>query len=446
MFVVLGVLTPGFYRNQWLAAGNDRFYEWRKFQEHMVIARLAETRENGIFSNGALLGFLNGSAEDFDAERLELEYQIYLNEEKFQYFSAYTSNPGLQGIFLGVFDELTDFDPTINLNIFHAAESVLTSLVLGGFVYWATMELGLFAGVFTLVFIASSEWMTFFGGNIYWNLWAFYLPLVTTSLYLMKYSASQNFNQLRLGLILFIAMTIKCTITGFEYITTAFIMPFVPFVFYAIKDSWGMPKFITRTIRTSIGAFIGVATGFAILFLQIMQIKPGIREVIDTISYALGKRTYGDPSRYMFEAESLKANLLPVLTTYINGRAIRLSQILNIDKPSIETSYQDVFILYLCSTVILLFMIGIFKGLRAHRTVSWALITTTWISIAAPLSWFILFKAHSYDHTHMNFIIWQMPFTLYGFALSGHTIGTIIEIPIKGIIGFVKMQLSPTRV
>ena len=48
-----------------------------------------------------------------------------------------------------------------------------------------------------------------------------------------------------------------------------------------------------------------------------------------------------------------------------------------------------------------------------------ALILTTWFSILAPLSWFVIFKAHSYIHTHMSFLLWQMPFTLFGFAVFG---------------------------
>jgi hypothetical protein len=42
-----------------------------------------------------------------------------------------------------------------------------------------------------------------------------------------------------------------------------------------------------------------------------------------------------------------------------------------------------------------------------------------WFSLLAPLSWFVIFKAHSYIHTHMNFIVWQMPFTFFGFAACG---------------------------
>ena len=38
------------------------------------------------------------------------------------------------------------------------------------------------------------------------------------------------------------------------------------------------------------------------------------------------------------------------------------------------------------------------------------LVLATWFSILAPFSWYIIFKAHSFIHMHMNFIVWQMPF------------------------------------
>ena len=55
-----------------------------------------------------------------------------------------------------------------------------------------------------------------------------------------------------------------------------------------------------------------------------------------------------------------------------------------------------------------------------------ALIITFWVSIIAPLSWFILFKSHSYIHTHMNFIVWYMPFALLGYVLLGYLFSEII--------------------
>jgi hypothetical protein len=52
---------------------------------------------------------------------------------------------------------------------------------------------------------------------------------------------------------------------------------------------------------------------------------------------------------------------------------------------------------------------------------------STWVSILAPLSWFIIFKAHSYIHTHMNYIVWQMPFVLFGSALCGVVLAGVLR-------------------
>ena len=56
-----------------------------------------------------------------------------------------------------------------------------------------------------------------------------------------------------------------------------------------------------------------------------------------------------------------------------------------------------------------------------------ALITTLWVSILAPLSWYVIFKGHSYIHTHMNHILWQMPFTFFGFAVCGVAIKSLFD-------------------
>lgn len=48
-----------------------------------------------------------------------------------------------------------------------------------------------------------------------------------------------------------------------------------------------------------------------------------------------------------------------------------------------------------------------------------ALIASTWLSIFAPISWFVLAKEHSYSHFHLNYVVWHIPFTLFGWAMIG---------------------------
>jgi len=44
-----------------------------------------------------------------------------------------------------------------------------------------------------------------------------------------------------------------------------------------------------------------------------------------------------------------------------------------------------------------------------------------WNSILAPLSWFVLFKGHSFVHKQQDPIVWFMPFMFYGIGLLGIT-------------------------
>jgi hypothetical protein len=43
----------------------------------------------------------------------------------------------------------------------------------------------------------------------------------------------------------------------------------------------------------------------------------------------------------------------------------------------------------------------------------------------APLTWTMIFRDHSFIHTHMNAIVWQMPFTFFGLTLCAVAAGTI---------------------
>jgi len=80
--------------------------------------------------------------------------------------------------------------------------------------------------------------------------------------------------------------------------------------------------------------------------------------------------------------------------------------------------FMDIIILFL-ATVLALALLRMKVRLPIDKAKTTALIAGTWFAILAPLSWFVIFKSHSYIHTHMNAITWHMPFTIFGFALTG---------------------------
>jgi len=427
LFAVL-VLVPGFYQNQWRAAGRDRFIEWRRDREAMVIARIVESRKSGIFSYGGMLGFGCTESdvckrETFTLENLKEEYVVYYKGGLFLSYDPYTSHPGVQGVVFSLLESASDSKFEENLDLFHGIVSLISALTLGLFFSWVYMEIGLLAALTSLLFVAISEWMTFYGGNIFWNLWAFYLPFVSSSLYLMRGNPDKS----RLGLILYFTIIIKCLFTGFEFIATAMVMPLIPFVYYAVRDKWKITLVLARIIKASLWILSGVFTVLLILLWQISEVKPTISEAVETLTYALEKRTYGDPVNFVSEAESLSSDLLPVLMNFVTGRAIRFGDIFHLPTKT-EISYLFIFKLFFVFTLILILLLYTTKKHLTEKkiTVITATIITTWMSLGAPLSWFVLFKAHAYEHPHLDFIVWQMPYTLYGFALFGLIVETIL--------------------
>ncbi|MBT7188802.1 MAG: hypothetical protein HN560_03500 [Anaerolineae bacterium] len=66
-----------------------------------------------------------------------------------------------------------------------------------------------------------------------------------------------------------------------------------------------------------------------------------------------------------------------------------------------------------------------------RRKTGYALLVTAWYSTLAPLSWFVVFKAHAYIHTSLDFLVWQMPFMFFGLALSGYAIQYLYAIKVR---------------
>lgn len=62
-----------------------------------------------------------------------------------------------------------------------------------------------------------------------------------------------------------------------------------------------------------------------------------------------------------------------------------------------------------------------------RKRLNLALLVTTLVSLIAPLSWFIVFKQHSANHFHLDYIVWYMPFLLFGFVIIGEGMSLLLN-------------------
>ncbi len=417
------LLFFGFYTNLWRVADQHWFDNHQKDTESHIMGRMVKSRQDGFFSSGGLNGW--GTAKITDAEWIPPtertpQYTAYLHNLTFEKFSTYNSQPGGQGMIFSLLDRLIPFSPQIKLQIFYVLTALLFAIALTFIIDWFYEAFGGWAAAFVLCSAALSQWLTVFGKNLWWSSWAFYLPMIAVLYFLKRHRVSDNRQYLWFGILIFISMSIKCFINGYEYITTTLIMMVTPCIYYAILDKWSRNQCMKLTLAAILGSGVAIFLSFIMLCFQIGAVKGGFIDGIEHVIWSFGKRTYASPEDYPpVYAASLEAGTIGVVITYMNGVFFDLNNYLSNTNPFVSKHLFKVRYYYL---IVLFMAVSALLFLRSNaeqRRHHIALICTTWFSILAPLSWFVIFKAHSYIHTHMSFLLWQMPFILFGFALFG---------------------------
>lgn len=423
------LLFCGFYTNLWRVAEQNWFDNHQKDTESHIMGRMVKSRQDGIFSAGGLNGW--GTAKITDTEWIPPtertpQYTAYLHNLTFDKFSTYNSQPGGQGMIFSLLDRLIPLSPQKKLRLFYVLTALLSAIALTFIISWFYEEFGLLSALFVIGSALLSQWLTVFGKNLWWCLWAFYLPMIAVLYFLKRHRVPSNRQYLWFGILIFISMSIKCFINGYEYITTTLIMMMTPCIYYAIVDKWNRQQYLKWTLAAILGSGIAIFLSFIMLCFQIGAVKGGFVDGIEHVIWSFGKRTYASPEDYPpVYAASLDAGPLGVVITYMNGVFFDFNNYLSNTNSFISKHLFKVRYYYL---IVLFIAISVPLFLRSRKMIAerqrqfHALIWTTWFSILAPLSWFVIFKAHSYIHTHMSFLLWQMPFTFFGFAVFGATV------------------------
>ena len=243
--------------------------------------------------------------------------------------------------------------------------------------------------------------------------------------YLKRYRTATAWNFKIFGSLVFLAVLIKCFFNGYEYITTTLVMMMVPFVYYCVLDKLELRTILGGVLTAVISSFFAISLTLSILCIQIASVEGGFSKGVEHIVYSLQKRTYGG-GNHAFSPQvltSLDASTTEVVNDYLQGTFFDLNNYFSssnsfISRSIFNVSYVNLIGLFLLISAYLTIRRYIPVAKKEWQTDS-ALTIATWFSAAAPLSWFIFFKAHSYIHTHMNYIVWQMPFTMFGFAVCG---------------------------
>ena len=417
LLIIIGTLfvLPNFYQNKWKAVEPEYYEEWQTRYDRFVIARLVKTRQDGFWSAGGLLGLGDVSTLDFRSSTNRHQYSTYQNGERFEIYTVYKSNPGFQAVFYGIMDKM-GIGGSAKLESFRGITSLLSAVGFGLIFAAIVTEFGILAGISTILFATFSIWIVLPGGSIFWNLWALFLPLIISGYLLTDASKRCIYNARRIYLLLFIATLLRILFSGFDIITTGMIMTTVPFVYYAIKDKWEWKLFLDRFIKSGFAISAGTLTGMVIMLVQIIANDGSLVSAFNYFEDRFGHHLAGS-SKY-FTSGNVQAtpiSIIEITRKYLVMPAINI----RLPGPDRQVLYWHLVVLFAaCTALYFLFH----KKREGYPRKAIALIATTWYSILAPLSWYILFRPHSTIHTHVNTMGWQMPFTLLGFALCGFVI------------------------
>ena len=419
-------LFCGFYSNCWRVAPEELYVRRQSVADRQVLGRLVESRENGILSHGGLLGLGSPTSAPLAQPDPSWSYQFrtYLEGESFASYEPYLSQIGAQGMLFSVIDAASPFSPRANLRLLYAFNSAVLALLISLMVLWFFFEFGVIVACFVLVSALTSLWLTVFSRSLYMSTWAFFVPLVLVMYFLRNNRRWDGGNLAKIALIVCLGVFVKCAINGYEFISTALVMMVVPFVYYGFLHRPGLRNVFSGIAAAALGSFFAIILTLGILCVQITHVEGSLRVGVEHVEQSLKKRTHADADDFPREyTAALQAGTLRVLAGYMKPKFFDFGNYLAAPNNFVSTYVFSVRYLYLMAQFIL---VSGFVWVKCRPEVSTgtrarmdALLAATWASFLAPVSWYTIFKSHAFIHYPACALVWQMPFTLFGFAVCG---------------------------
>lgn len=410
--------------------GNIYYAEYRMFDrpdEVNIVARLSKSKHEGILSYGGMTGCMYDlpmSADSIELFKQDINYigsyhyKYFLEDKEIPggWFRPYMSQSGGQGMMYSVIQSVSPLNNAQNLQLFKLINILLVALVLVIFVGWVYRNYGFLVALVVSLFIVTTPIFGSLAFNLWWALWSFFIPILTMLLVMEQRNKNpQKYSDGKVFIYLAIAVFAKTFFTGCEFVSTAMIATMCPVIYYLILERRKLKYSIIFLFKASM---VAVAATFAEMFILVLQIrayKGTFADGIDHLMNAYFRRSeFGDPN-------ILPKSKLDVLYQYF----FELNHAVWGPNSEIQISFALLFALFILLAVVVYFFTK--KETQTIQYRNRALLLTTLISVAAPLSWLIIFTSHSDFHIFIDPLVWYLPFILLGYVIVGEGIRLIIS-------------------
>lgn len=273
-----------------------------------------------------------------------------------------------------------------------AVMALLSALMLALFIGWA----GRFAGV-------SGGWLTlggvvvflpvfgFFATSVWWSMWLWFVPLLTTLLLFEKHRTGFCFWRASIVSAIVIGVAVGArSMMGFEFLSTIMMGALVPLGFYAFTQGWGIKKWFFCNLIIGLGALAGVAGGFYFYWQALSDFGLDAAEVIRE---RLEMRSYGGDEviNNNMIAESVEASIWGVIGSYlVSTKELMPPQIL------------------------LMAPFGwiMWERRKAFSDIDKAFLAAIALSFIGAVSMLVILKGHAFVHG-FDIVIWSVSLNLF---------------------------------
>lgn len=325
-----------------------------------------------------------------EADRLKLDKKnwnlgIMVQENSSELtFKPYRSSVGFQEI---IFSKLQK-QLSIGFNELGYFPSAILAIVVVSIFYPNRLIYGpRYAWIFSFSLVLS-PWVVAMARNLYWVEFLFLLPCLFAT---WAYATKSTKVRYCFFFLVFLTFFVK-SLCGYEYITSITLLACSPFIIGPFFNGASLPKWKSAAVVFA----LCVLGFFSAIIIHANMRGDTLRDGVEAIyNEDVKRRTYGDPS-------SFDPSYTPSLTVYPHNvvRTYIESWSFAPPVPGLPASFFKLLIVFTGAGLLV-------KYLIAHKTFTRDLVLVSYMSLI-PLSWFIMALGHSYNHTHINYVLWYL--------------------------------------
>ena len=390
--------------------------DFNRESESFVVGSIVEAHHFGFTSGIGRLARLCVENPEHWFYNVQITYKSYIENKYYDEYQIerYTSQIGGQGLFYRVIDSLIykSLGGEASLLAMQYLNIFLLGLTLAIISYYLLVTFNIYAMIGFMFGIVWNQWIPLSSTNLYWVTWSLFLPMAISCMIVLNNKKRKYFLPL-----LFISVFFKSS-SGYEFISTTLVAMMIPLLGYEIMNFKNLKESFINLLIPSI---IGVTAFISTLVLHVLRyVSSGtnLHDAIKMMQFIVVKRTHGSLSSIGFQSEILEEILKEpvgsVLMRYINATTVNIP---------LGNSFFEVKVWMFLIVIIIGYIYGfiLFKKDKNNKKLITLLVISI-VSSLAPLSWYVLAKAHSAAHPFVNTILWYVPYIPLSIAYIAYLI------------------------